>query len=264
MEHWLPVRLRRHTWISYRGGRVVGLVSIKFCATSSAWHVDCLRADADRCIPLLDAVSSAAARQRVRRVFLRLPSDSPLAAEARRSGFTTYRTDDLYRYDGEGVWPAGTIPPSYSITSLSKDDRYLLFRLYTAAVPALIRAAEGMTLTEWQDTREPTSLLRQHREFVVRRDDRAVGWLRVDSAGRAGCFSLMFGQLDDDVIEWLVSFSLKCLEGRSPVYCIAFPFQATLAPLLERLGFEQAAECCTLLKEISIKVSEPSFMPMRA
>ena len=63
IEHWLPVRLRRHTWISFRGGRVVGLVSIKFSATSSAWHVDCLRADVDRCAALLDEVGSAAARR---------------------------------------------------------------------------------------------------------------------------------------------------------------------------------------------------------
>lgn len=264
VEQWFPVRLRRYTWVSLQGGRALGLVSVRSCPASSAWHVDCLRAEPGACLALLDAVSGAAARHGVRRVFLRLPSRSPLATEARRSGFAAYKTDYLYRYQGSEVRPTQTISSSYTISNVSKSDRYRLFQLYSTAVPALVRAAEGMTLTEWQETREPASLLRQHREFVVRSDDQAVGWLRVDSASRTGCFSLILGELSAEVIGWLVGYGLGCLDGKSAVFCIACSFQPALVELLEQLGFELTAECDTLLKEIAVKVTQPHFMPMRA
>jgi hypothetical protein len=70
--------------------------------------------------------------------------------------------------------------------------------------------------------------------------------------------------LDDDGLEWLVNYALICLDGKSPIFCIAFPFQESVLRLLGRLGFEQIAECSTLVKEIAIKVKEPHLMPIQA
>ena len=264
VEHWLPLRMRRHTWVYVERGRIQGLVSTRSGYGSTAWHIDYLQVDEERCLPLLDKVSADAAKQGIRKLFLRLPSDSPLIDEARRSGFTSYKTGYLYRYRGKGTQRAPVTSAQYRVRSISRNDYYSLFYLYSAAVPAPVRIAEGMTLKEWQETRERASWPEQHQEFVLAEDSHLTGWLGVKATKGIGCFNIMCHQLDDDGLEWLVNYALICLDGKSPIFCVAFAFQGTLLRLLGRLGFEQTIECSTLVKEIAIKVKEPQYMPIRA
>jgi len=121
-----------------------------------------------------------------------------------------------------------------------------------------------MTLEDWQECRGRDSWLERRREFVLHKQGSLVGWLRVNTGGGAGCFEIMFHQLDEDVLEWLVNYGLVCLDGKSPVYCIALAFQGQLLGLLQRLGFEQVEEYSTLVKEIAVTVREPHFVPIRA
>ena len=265
VERWLPLGCRRHAWVLSDGVRIRGVVSIKSCCSPNVWQVCCLQAgDEECCLALLDRVSAAAAKRGVRRIFLRLLSASLLIDGARHVGFSCYGVDYLYRYGGQrGQW-AAEAPGPYLLRPRSKGDEYGLFQLYNAAVPLQVRTAEGVTLDDWQECMGRGSWLERRREFVVQRQGNLVGWLRVTTAAGAGCFEIMFHQLDEDVLEWLVNYGSTCLDGKSPVLCVALAFQGQLLGVLQRLGFEQVAEYSTLVKEIAITVREPHLVPMRA
>lgn len=265
LERWLPLGCTRYSWVMSGGVRIRGVVSIKSCYSPSVWQVDRLQAgDEECCIALLDTMSTAAATRGVRRIFLRLPSASSLIDGVRHSGFSCYGTDYLCRYGGgEGQW-AAEVPEPYLIRPRSIGDEHALFQLYNATVPLQVRTVEGMTLEDWQECSGRNSWPAQHREFVLQKQDNLVGWLRINSAGRAGCFEIMFHQLDDDVLRWLVHYGLKCLRGKSQIFCVALAFQGQLLGLLEMTGFEQVAEYSALSKEIAVSVKEPQVMPIEA
>jgi hypothetical protein len=265
LEHWLPLKSRRHTWVSASGVRTLGVVSIKSCSSPTVWQIDYLQAsDEESCLALLDRVSTAAAKRGVRRLFLRLLSTSPLIDGARHVGFSCYGVDYLYRYHGEGGRRSAEASGPYFLRPRSSGDEYGLFELYNAAVPLQVRTAEGMALEEWQGSRECGSWLEQHWEFVLQKQGGIVGWLRVNAARGIGCFEIMSHQLDEDDLEWLVNYSLMCLGGKPTVFFIVSAFQGQLLELLGRLGFEQVAEYSALVKEIALRVREPHFVPMRA
>ena len=265
-EHSLPLRERRYTWVSFEGGRILGVVSAKGCRGCSAWHIDYLQVDdEDRSIALLDRVSAAAAGRGVKKVFLRLPSTSPLLDGARRAGFSSYVEERLYRYCGEGGLSAGQAPEPYFLSPRGDADTYPLVSLYNTVVPIPVRTAEGMTLEEWWESRDMVSWQKRHREFVLKEDSAVVGWLGMDAARGIGSFKIMFDhKLEQDGLEWLIKYALMSLDGRSPIFCVAFAFQGRLSGLLQELEFEEVTQYTRMLKEIAIRAREPSFVPVQA
>ncbi|MFQ5924409.1 MAG: hypothetical protein ACE5IE_00235 [Dehalococcoidia bacterium] len=265
LEHWLPLKGRRHTWVSLDRGRILGVVSTKSCSRPTAWQIDYLQVDdEERCLALLDKASAAAGEKGVRKIFLRLPATSPLFDGVRRAGFSCYIKDYLFRYGGEGGRGPAEAPRHYLLRPRSRADEYSLFGLYGVAVPLAVRTAEGMTLEEWQESRDRWSWLERHREFVLEKQGSLVAWLRISVAGGMGCFEILFHPCAQDELEWLVSYGLTYLDGKSSILCIVSAFQGQLRVLLERLEFEEVAEYSTLVREIALRVREPSFMPMRA
>ena len=264
LEHWLPLKTRRHTWVFVERGRIVGLVSLRDCGHPAAWRIDCLQSDGEQCLALLDRVSAAASTERVRKLFLRLLSDSPLTHQARRSGFSPYKADYVYRLKADPFQATTPNPQQYGLRPASKSDDYRLFGLYTAVVPAPVRTAEGMTLTEWQETRDRPAWPEQHREFVLGTQESITGWLRVKSFRESGCFCILCHESDGESLELLMKCAIRSLHAKSSIFCVAYAFQQRLLRLLEDLGFEQMAECSSLMKEMTVKATQPHFMPVRA
>ena len=262
LQHWFPLRRTRYTWVWLNRAPIHGVVSARSCSGPTAWQIDYLRVnDEERCFALLDRLSASGAERGVKKVFLRLHSDSPLIDGARRCGFSCYASDYLYRYAGAGRSGTAEMPPSYHICPRSGADDYRLFELYSTAVPAPVRAAEGLTFAEWRESRARSSWVRRDREFVVQKEDRLTGWLRISTAGGTGWFEAMFHPADEEGLRYLVNWGLGYLDGKSPLFCIVSAFQWQLRKLLEELGFEEAAEHHAMVKELALPVREPSFMP---
>lgn len=264
LENWLPLSGMRHTWVSLERGYIRGLVSIRSCSGPTAWQIDHLQADEGHCLALLDGMSAAAVEQGVRKVFLRLPSDSPLIDGARRAGFSCYATDYIYRYCGAGGQRGAEATGPYLLRPKARGDEYMLFALYNVALPPPVRTAEGMTLAEWRENRDRGLWLEQRREFVVEKQGSLVAWLRLSAARGMGCFEIICHQLDEGALEWLVNHSLMYLDGKSSILCVAYAFQAPLLRLLQKLEFEEVAQSARLVKELAIRIEEPGFMPVKA
>lgn len=264
IEHWLPLSGRRYTWVCLERGYIRGLVSIRSCSGPTAWNIDYLQADEERYLALLDWVSAVAVERRVRKLFLRLPSDSPLIDGARRAGFSRYATDYIYRYRGARGQRAAEATGPYLLRPRASGDENVLFTLYNVALPPPVRTAEGVTLAEWQETRDRGFWLEQRREFVLVKDGSLAAWLRVSAAPGVGCFEVIFHQLEEGTLERLVNHSLVCLGSKPSIVCVAYSFQEPLLRLLPKLEFEETAQSARLVKELTIRVEEPSFMPVRA
>lgn len=264
MEQWLPLRGKRHTWVSVEDGRFSGIASAKSCATPTTWRVDYLQADdEDRCVALLEMVNSAAAMHGVRKLQLRLPISSPFIDGARRAGFWSYARYYLYRYYGDRVQRTTTPAEPYRFRPRARGDDYRLFDLYNDTVPLAVRRAEGLTLEEWQGNREQGSWPEQRKEFILYMQDNLVGWLHINTSRGPGCFKIISRELEDDKLTWLINCALICLNNKSSIFCVVLDFQWQLKRLIVDSGFELVAEYDNLNKEIAIRVTEPQLVPMQ-
>jgi hypothetical protein len=264
-EHWIPIKGKRHTWISEESGHIDGLVSVKGSVPPIAWQIDYLQVEKENvCIDLLDTASAAAAERGVRKLFLRLDYTCPLMNEARRASFVSYTKEYLYHYKGESGQISSAAPPPYTIRPRHRTDENGLFDLYKSAVPQQVRLAEGITLEEWRASMPRGPLLQQHKEFILQKGDSLTGWLRIDTGMKVGHFDLVYSQVDDASLSWAVNYAIARLASKQMKSCIVHSYQTQLKTLVESSKFEQAAEYASLVKEIAIKVREPSFMPMRA
>jgi hypothetical protein len=264
-EHWIPIKGKRHTWISEENGHIDGLVSVKGSVPPIAWQVDYLQVEKENvCIDLLDTASAAAAERGVRKLFLRLDYTCPLLSEARRAGFISYTKEYLYHYKGELGQITSAAPPPYTIRPRHRTDENGLFDLYKSTVPQQVRLAEGITLEEWRSSMTQGPLLQQHKEFILQKGSSLTGWLRIDTSRRLGHFDLIYSQVDHASLSWAVNYAITRLASKQVKSCIVSEYQTQLKTLVESSEFEQAAEYVSLVKEIAIKVREPSFMPMRA
>jgi len=265
LQHWFPLGRMRYSWVSIDRGRVRGIVSARNSSSPNAWQIDYLRVKDEECgFALLYRLSAAGAEKGAKKVFLRLHSDSPLMDGARRSGFSCYTKYYLYRYDGAGKLGTAETPPTYHLRPRSSADDYRLFELYNATVPAPVRTAEGLTFAEWRESRDRSSWQEHHQEFVLQKEESLAGWLRISTAGGSGRFEAMFHPAEEEGLQHLVNWGLVRLDGKPPLFCIVSAFQEQLKRLLEGLGFEEAAEYCALVKELALRVRDPSFMPVQA
>ena len=265
LEHWVAWKGSRHSWVCDENGRIDSLISLRSSASSAVWYIDYLQAvDDEHCRALLESVSASALKKSVRKLYIDLSANSPVVGVAKRVGFVGYNTYNVYRYKNKST-PRPVPPPQpYSIRIRESGDDAALYALFNKAVPPQVRNAEGATFDEWRNTSLCCALFDHRTEYLLSREGNLVGCLRVSSAGGAGCFDIMFDQLDGAGLEWLVDYALSWLSGRVSIYSIVSSSQWQLRGMVEGAGFENMTKCEALLKETVIRVTEPQFMPVRA
>jgi hypothetical protein len=193
----------------------------------------------------------------VKKVFLRLPEESPLVDAAKKTGFVPYITESLYGLE-KGKAAGYESTPSCSPRRKQVRDDYRLFELYEACVPAPIRRVEGMTFKEWQEAKDR----RAKKEWVFEEEGSLIGWLRVETTGDIGQFEVMASSQGE--LEKLVEYSLMSLDGCRYLFCLTPEFQGELAQLLQGRGFRQIERYSTLVKELTVRASEPCLVPLGA
>ena len=265
---WLPLRQGGHGWVWIEKGHLEGLISARRRSGRNVWEVNNLlltRQDKGMCLALLDRLSSAGGKLRVTKVFLRLPQTSPVIEMAQAAGFSPYLEEHLYRLQARPSQRPGKPDfHPYAFRPRLEADGYNLFQLYTAAVPAPVRCAEGMTFQEWQQTRERRTGRGRQREFICYREGSLVGWLRVRALSGVGQLELMAQPAEESGLEAMLRYSLARLSNNSCLLCLTPTFQGELQRLLRQHHFEQVAKYTTLVKELAVRVRQPVLVPMQA
>jgi hypothetical protein len=255
-EQWFSFATGRHTWISVKGPTLRGLISARKRGSKLAWEVDCLinaaEDDSGVLMSLLDQVTAAAGRSGALKVFLRLRSGSFTERAASRCEFAAYRRERVYRRsnaDGrQHNAPEG-------LRRREKADLYKLFQLYNGVVPAPYRQIEAMTYAEWSAAQEH---LGRTTHYVLERDGRVHGWLRVAGDGDIGRFDILGEQ---DVLDDLVEGALAKVANRATAYALIPEYDSALAGRLENAGFEPDDEFTVLCRRTVHVVKEPKPVP---
>jgi hypothetical protein len=259
-EQWFSFATGRHTWISVKGPTLRGLVSARKRGSKLAWEIDCLinasEADNSVVMSLLDQVTAAAGKSGAFKIFVRLPASSPSLPCASRAGFTPYLHEQVYcrAADNASGHTASGHGASSGLRRRTKADIYGIFQLYNSVVPHEVRRVEAMTYAEWMGTQES---LGKTAQYVLERDGRIHGWLRIARDGDLARFDLLAepAALDD-----LINAALAKTAGAT--VCALLPdYQEGTRPRLAALGFEPGDEYAVLARKTVRPVKSPRSVP---
>ena len=176
------------TW--WDGLQLGGLASARIRRGRRAWEIDRLflgqgpslisaNGDGQHMVPSTVALDSferigeAVGGLGGERLFLRLPSKSPVYLLARRAGFFPYFEETLWEGQASrSLSTMLTVPSDWR--ELLPEDYQGLFQLYCAATPQAVRAAAGLTFDQWRDAQESWG---RRSDWVAKNNGRVVGWL---------------------------------------------------------------------------------------
>ncbi len=295
---WTDALVRRRNRISlvcWQGPYLIGLGSARKRNGFRVWEVDHLyvpaRTDAVRghiqrqpwdsaFLDLLEALVREVGKCLGERIVVRLPSNSPVIFQARRSGFFSCYEESLIEgaiisqsvvpqpviparvgiYEGKAECRgcSDTVVPPRLSDRLPGDD-YGLFQLFCAATPHEVREKLGLTFDQWKDTREPST--RDQREWVLRHNDRIVGWLCVKPfQGVRDCQVMAhpdFPALLPPLLDWAL------LHGGVQHWLIP-DYQGPVRDYLLRYGLRETSRYTLLVKTIAAPVRKHAMAAVEA
>jgi len=265
LEQWITLD-NRQTLVVAEGLTIRSLVSARHRAGRSALEVDWLvpgqeEESGELSSDMLTQLSESGGLAGARRIFLRMPKESPLLSAAHRAGFLVYGAETLFRRDSATSFE--TPPELAGLRPREKGDDVGIFRLYHAAVPQSVRVAEGMTFEEWDEARDAGA--GQQREYVYLREDHLQAWLRVTKRSGYGQFQLLVHPRHEEALSPLLHYALSSLGKHEAIFALIPDFQGRLQLLLtESWGFGEMARYNTLVRHLTVRVPEAKLVPARA
>lgn len=257
---------RRGLWLAESEGRLTGYVLVRARCDGMLWDVEHLHAARpEAAVELLEQACSAAAAGGGRRVFLDVPAGSGAAELARRAGFQRYATATLLRRS-----PPFTVDSRGAVAARPRlrADEQPLFQLYSAAVPAPVRAAEAMSYEEWSalyrgSKKWRPTLLGDRHQFVWDLGAGLIGWMEVVYGQKSQYIEMLVHPQYEPMLDGLVAYALTQVSPKAAVYALVRAYQPSLASALGRAGFEPVAESDLLVRQLAARVPEPHWVPAK-
>ncbi|HET6316500.1 MAG TPA: hypothetical protein VFG86_08580 [Chloroflexota bacterium] len=256
----------QRVWVAEDHRRLHGLAVAQQRAGGLVWDVIHLHALPDQekmAGDLLEHVATCAGKHAARRVFLETPIGSRGQDAARRAGFERFTSSELF-----------LLAPGFKVEKTDlfearprlRADEQALFQLYTAAVPAPVRAAEAMTLEEWGalypgKKRWQPSFSGSRQQYVWELGTSLVGWLEVNYGQRSQFMDLLVHPRYEDATDRLLRYALLQVSPKAPVYAVARDYHVSLASALQRAGFRSAGQHELYVKLLAARVREPALVP---
>jgi hypothetical protein len=253
-------------WISADGRTVNGLISARPRCGGLVWDVEHLLTaggETASAEALLEAAGQYAVTHGGRRIFLEVADDERGNGLSRRAGFERYTTTTIYKLPAPFKLP--TLETLEGRPRLRVDEQPL-FNLYGAAVPQLVRSAEALTYDEWSALHRgkkkwaPTLIGDRH-QFVWEVGASLAGWLEVVYGQKSQYLDLLIDPKYESMIDRMVSFALKQVSEKAPVYVSVRPYQTVLGAALERRGFVVGGRYDVCVRQLSVRVPERQLVP---
>ena len=269
----LAQRRDRITLVSCDGMRPQGLVSARVRFGHRVWEVDRLylaevrspviepaQYDPAEAAPLqlLEHLIEAAGTRQAARVFLRLPSDSPVVTVAQRSGLFTYYEESLLERPDRGVHHNGAATLEGLRERLPEDD-YPLFQLFSGATPQQARVALGLTFDQWRDAQETHR--RSRRDWVIERNGRLTGWLSLWSWDGQETGQVLAHPDHPESLSALVHLAMA---RRDTTRWWVPGYHEMTKNLLLHQGFEETARYLMLIKTMTVRAMSHAMAPVEA
>lgn len=260
LGQWLNPRERKCLWVWTSGLDFRGLASARNRYSALTWEIDRLLLvddDEECCNSLLERLIIAGSESGVRKIFLRLPEDSPLTESVKKAGFLSYVTESLYGInEGEVASETGISPLTPRLKQIG--DEYRIFELYQKCIPAAVRRVEGMTFNEWQDTKDRTT----RKEWVFEHEGTLTGWLNMRDCGGIGQFEVMTSS--DEDLQHIVSYTLLSLDNCRQILYLTREFQGEMARILQNYGLNELERYSVFIKELTVRTKDPCLVPLGA
>ena len=265
ISSWLIRGPARATWISTRHALAAGLITVEQRRGAACWDVTWLstrHADTDICTDMLEAASQRIARRDGQRLLLLLHDDSPLEHAVRLAGFIPYVSHTLLLRP-PGPLPLHVPPPAggAAISPATPDSEFGAFRLFQRIAPILAREAEGLTLSDWNDSHE--RIPRRERTFIAHRDGAVVASARLALRPSRATLDCVFDPRHLDDAAALLS-NLTAAHRTRTLACLAPSYLPALVPLLERFGFQRAGGYTGFARHVTVRIKEPGLVPVGA
>ncbi len=228
-----------------------------------SWEVSHLYAapnSGDALIALLEQAAALSARGGAERVFLRVQADSDITTAARRAGFFPCCRETLYRRQSPvSESRRGLFDTDAHSTKRGPEHDHALFRLYNQTTPLKVRQLAGMTLDQWNDSRERP--IGRRRERVVEVDGAVRNWLATSLKSGVGQVELTLHPDYASLVPDIVDFALRSLVKAKSIIAVVPEHTPLLGGALEERGFSPEAEFAVLVKSTTRMARQPVAAP---
>jgi hypothetical protein len=251
---------------SWSNRRIDGLILGRPRSAGVVWDVERLYgADDQTCADLLDYLGACAVRGGARRVFVQIPAEGRGRVVARKAGYERYMGERLFKLNP----PFNSkLPNPFPARPRLRADEHNLFKLYCAAVPAPVRAAEAMTREEWLSLHhgvrswKPTLFGDRH-QYVWQFGEAMVAWMEIVYGARSQFMEVMLHPDYERLLDGMIAYALAQTSEKAPVYASARSYQEAWASGLERVGFQEVATTDLYVRQLAARSLEPSLAPAK-
>ena len=263
LDQFLAFARGRNAWVSTRRGLLQGLIGARQRLGRQAWEIDYLidaTPSQEAVAALLDCAITQAGRAGAEKLFLRLTTGSDLLPAVREAGFMPYQEEVLYAR-GYGHDPEGEEVP---VRPVSASDSYLLYRLYSLALPEATRRSEAATFSEWHAAQE-RRWLRNGVELLSEKDGEISGYIRAARLPQGVLVEVLMRDTALDQARGMVAAAVKAVDAPgAPLFVIVPRAAEGLARRVEESGFSVRQDFVCLVKRTTRPITMPKLLPVIA
>ena len=254
----LSNRYGRTVVAEWDGLKLRGLISARMLNGPRTWKIDRLylpglnstvETATSTGLDLLEAVAEAAGQQSAERVFLRVPTASPVATMARRTGYFGYYEEVHLYGQPEPLAPQTKDQYHRPQSPMSTEDEFALFQLYCAATPPQIRVGTGLTMDQWRDIQKSQS--QNIAQETTWNGGRMIGWVAYSVNGNVTAPQLLHHPEHTDVLALLLAPLCRIPGYQS---WLVPDYQEPLGTMLLRQGLKEAGRYAVLVKPLAAPV----------